>query len=59
MKRFVEGESRMQSPLFLDQLDLFSDAFVAIDGSKFKAVNHRDINLTRAKSIFASLLLWA
>jgi transposase len=31
------------------KLDLFSEAFVAIDGSKFKAVNHRDLNFTRAK----------
>jgi transposase len=31
------------------KLELFTDAFVAIDGSKFKAVNHRDRNLTRAK----------
>jgi len=31
------------------QLDLFSDAFVAIDGSKFKAVNSSDRNFTRAK----------
>ncbi len=31
------------------QLDLFADAFVAIDGSKFKAVNTRDKNFTRAK----------
>ena len=31
------------------KLDLFSDAFVAVDGSKFKAVNHRDLNFTRAK----------
>jgi transposase len=31
------------------KLDLFSDALVAIDGSKFKAVNHRDLNFTRAK----------
>jgi transposase len=28
---------------------LFKDAFVAIDGSKFKAVNNRDKNFTRAK----------
>ena len=28
------------------KLDLFSDAFVAIDGSKFKAVNNRDRNRT-------------
>ena len=31
------------------KLNLFSDAFVAIDGSKFKAVNNRDRNFTRAK----------
>src|SRR5215210_6162823 len=31
------------------QLDLFSQAVVAIDGSKFKAVNNRDRNFTRAK----------
>jgi transposase len=31
------------------QLDLFLDASVAIDGSKFKAVNTRDRNFTRAK----------
>jgi transposase len=31
------------------QLDLFADAFVAIDGSKFKAVNNRDRNFTAAK----------
>ncbi len=31
------------------KLDLFSDAFVAVDGSKFKAVNNRDRNFTRAK----------
>jgi transposase len=31
------------------KLSLFSDAFVAIDGSKFKAVNNRDRNLTKAK----------
>jgi transposase len=30
------------------QLDLFADAIVAIDGSKFKAVNTRDKNFTRA-----------
>jgi transposase len=29
--------------------DLFSQAIVAIDGSKFKAVNNRDRNFTRAK----------
>ena len=31
------------------KLDLFANAFVAIDGSKFKAVNNRDRNFTRAK----------
>lgn len=30
-------------------LGLFADASVAIDGSKFKAVNHRDKNFTAAK----------
>ena len=31
------------------RLELFADACVAIDGSKFKAVNSRDKNFTRAK----------
>ena len=31
------------------KLELFSEAFVAIDGSKFKAVNNRDKNFTKAK----------
>jgi transposase len=31
------------------RLDLFSEAIVAIDGSKFKAVNNRDKNFTPAK----------
>ena len=31
------------------KLNLFADAFVAIDGSKFKAVNNRDRNFTRTK----------
>jgi transposase len=31
------------------QLDLFSEAIVAIDGSKFKAVNNRDKNFTSNK----------
>ncbi len=31
------------------QLELFADASVVIDGSKFKAVNARDRNFTRAK----------
>ena len=35
--------------LLCKQFGLFNDAFVAIDGSKFKAVNNRDKNFTRAK----------
>jgi transposase len=35
--------------LICRKLDLFSDAFVAIDGSKFKAVNSRGRNYTRKK----------
>ncbi len=31
------------------ELDLFADAWVAIDGSKFKAVNSRGRNVTRGK----------
>jgi transposase len=31
------------------KLKLFANAFVAIDGSKFKAVNNRDRNFTKAK----------
>ena len=31
------------------QLELFTDAVVAVDGSKFKAVNNRDKNFTKAK----------
>ena len=31
------------------ELDLFAEAVVAIDGSKFKAVNNRDKNFTQAK----------
>ena len=30
-------------------LSLFTESLVAIDGSKFKAVNNRDKNFTRAK----------
>jgi hypothetical protein len=32
-------------------MGLFTEATVAIDGSKFKAVNNRDKNFTRAKMI--------
>ena len=31
------------------KLDLLTDTLVVIDGSKFKAVNNRDKNFTRAK----------
>jgi hypothetical protein len=31
------------------KLELFKDAFVAIDGSKFKGLNNRDRNFTKAK----------
>jgi transposase len=35
--------------LLCRNLDLFSEAIVAIDGSKFKAVNNRDKNFTDRK----------
>jgi transposase len=38
-----------QFVMLCQQLGLFSEAVVAIDGSKFKAVNHRDRNFTSAK----------
>ena len=38
-----------QFVLLCRKLDLFSDALVAIDGSKFKAVNNRDKNFTPYK----------
>ena len=38
-----------QFVVLCQRLDLFSQAIVAIDGSKFKAVNNRDRNFTRAK----------
>jgi transposase len=38
-----------QFVVLCQQLGLFADALVAIDGSKFKAVNHRDRNFTSAK----------
>src|ERR1700693_4703969 len=38
-----------QFVVICQQLGLFSDALVAIDGSKFKAVNNRDRNFTSAK----------
>src|SRR5476651_1520279 len=38
-----------QFVMLCQRLDLFSDALVTIDGSKFKAVNNRDKNFTDAK----------
>jgi transposase len=38
-----------QFVVLCQQLDLFSDAVVAIDGSKFRAVNSTDRNFTDAK----------
>src|ERR1035437_2389735 len=38
-----------QFVMLCQQLGLFSEALVAIDGSKFKAVNNRDRNFTGAK----------
>ena len=35
--------------LICRKLELFTDAFVAIDGSKFKAVNNRDRNFSKSK----------
>jgi transposase len=44
----IRGVCR-QFVVLCQQLGLFSEALVAIDGSKFKAVNHRDRNFTSAK----------
>jgi transposase len=44
----IRGVCR-QFVILCRNLNLFKDAFVAIDGSKFKAVNNRDRNFTRAK----------
>jgi transposase len=43
------GKVCRQFVILCQQLDLFSDAVVAIDGSKFKAVNSSDRNFTDAK----------
>jgi transposase len=43
------GNVCRQFVVLCQRLDLFSQALVAIDGSKFKAVNNRDRNFTRAK----------
>ncbi|SOE53187.1 Transposase [Burkholderia sp. OK233] len=44
----IRGVCR-QFVMLCQRLDLFADALVAIDGSKFKAVNHRDRNFTSAE----------
>ncbi|WP_460318629.1 IS1182 family transposase [Pseudomonas ogarae] len=44
----IRGVCR-QFVVLCQQLGLFSEHFVAIDGSKFKAVNNRDRNFTSAK----------
>jgi transposase len=44
----IRGVCR-QFVVLCQQLGLFSEALVAIDGSKFKAVNNRDRNYTSAK----------
>jgi len=44
----IQGVCR-QFIVLCQQLGLFSEALVAIDGSKFKAVNNRDRNYTSAK----------
>jgi prefoldin subunit 5 len=41
--------SRREFVVLCRRLKLFSEAMVAIDGSKFKAVNNRDKNFTDAK----------
>src|SRR5476649_710755 len=44
----IRGVCR-QFVVLCQQLGLFAESFVAIDGSKFKAVNHRNRNFTSAK----------
>ena len=47
-KKGVHGVCR-EFVVLCRRLDLFTQALVVIDGSKFKAVNNRDKNFTRAK----------
>jgi transposase len=44
----IRGVCR-QFVVLCQQLGLFSEALFAIDGSKFKAVNNRDLNFTSAR----------
>jgi hypothetical protein len=44
----IQGVCR-QFVVLCQQLGLFGESLVAIDGSKFKAVNNRDRNFTSAK----------
>jgi hypothetical protein len=44
-----QGQRQSHSQCLCQQLDLFSDAVVAIDGSRFKAVDSSDRNFTDAK----------
>ena len=48
MTTAIRGACR-QFIVLCRQLNLFSEAVVAVDGSKFKAVNNRDRNFTSAK----------
>ncbi len=50
LKPLVLGQNyEFARDMLCRKLNLFADAFVAIDGSKFKAVNNRDRNFTKAK----------
>jgi transposase len=44
----IKGACR-QFVMICKQMNLFADSLVAIDGSRFKAVNNRDRNYTKAK----------
>jgi transposase len=45
-----------QLVMLCQRLDLFAEALVAIDGSKFKAVNHHDHRHARLDEIETALL---
>ena len=46
----IRNVCAVSSCVLCRQLNLFSEAIVAIDGSKFKAVNNRDKNFTEPSS---------